>query len=120
MDHIGHFFGMGQWVTRKWVMNHHHLFLVFLYIRKLGCNGVGYYRTIIVLLRLLVTQAPSSGSKKHFSAFNAHIVIPQRNALLLVLNNNKNSSYFVDNIIFGINITDYPRITVETTFLRKL
>ena len=35
----------------------------------------------------------------------------------LVLNNNKYLSYVVDNIIFGINVPDYPSRTVETTFL---
>ena len=31
--------------------------------------------------------------------------------------NNKYLSHSVDNIVFGISESDYPRITVETTFL---
>ena len=37
--------------------------------------------------------------------------------ILVVNNNNKYLSYVVDNIIFGINVPNYPSRTVETTFL---
>ena len=36
----------------------------------------------------------------------------------LVVNNNKCLSYFVDNIIFGISVPDYPSRTVESNSLR--
>ena len=37
---------------------------------------------------------------------------------ILVVKNNKYVSYFVDNIIFGISVPDYPSRTVESNSLR--
>ena len=37
---------------------------------------------------------------------------------ILVVNNNKYLPYFVDNIIFGISVPDYPCRTVESNSLR--
>ena len=64
-----------------------------------------------MLLTISYSESYSSRTAETTFVHNSEI------CLLLFLKNKKYLLHVVDNIIIGISVPDYPRKTVETTFL---